>query len=115
MKSFVIALSIILIFIIGSNAVSSSNNTLSKERRESYQACIRLRTKAPNLNLKCENLIANFHSAEQIKRDVAKNGIKFLENDVTGTRKVNKSEEKKLRNFIRKMIIEKEKKNRLNE
>ena len=95
MKSFVIALSIILIFIIGSNAVSSSNNTLSKERRESYQAC---------------NLIENFHSAEQIKRGVTKNGIKFLENDVTGTRKVNKSEEKKLRNFIKKMIIEKEKK-----
>ena len=108
MKSFVIALSILLIFIIGSNALSSSNPVLKKERRESYQACIKLRAKAPNLNLKCENLIENIHSHEEIKKDEKnKNGIKILQTDVAITRKVNKSEETKLRNLIKKLSNEK--------
>ena len=108
MKSFVIALSIILIFIIGSNALSSSNTILMKERRESYQACIRLRTKAPNLNLKCENLLENIPSHKELQKDeTSKNGIKILQTDVAITRKVNKSEEIKLRNLIKKLRTEK--------
>ena len=110
MKSFFFSFVIlVLLFIIGCNAFSS-NILLTKERRESYQACIKLRNKAPNLNLKCENLLEHFHSthsSEQIK-SVAKNGIKFLQKDATGTRKVNKNEENKLRNFIKKIMSEKQ-------
>ena len=110
MKSFVIALSIMLFFIIGGNAMSSFQNNFIKEKRESYQACIRLRTNAPNLKLKCENLLEHFHSnhSREHIRSVAKNGIKFLQKDATGTRKVNKNEENKLRNFIKKIMSEKQ-------
>ena len=104
MKSFAIALPILLFMsIIGSNALPSSNSLLNKERRESYQACIRLRAKAPNFNLKCENLIENIHSKEVEMEDANSNGVKILSTDVARTRKVNKIEEIKLRNLIKKL------------
>ena len=110
MKSFAIALSILFImFVIGSNALSSSSNAiLIKERKESYQACIRLRTKAPNLNLQCENLLENIPTDEETEKNNDKNsqGVKFLSNDVSLTRKVNKKEEIKLRNLIKKLSNE---------
>ena len=108
MKSFAFALSILFImFIIGSNALSSSK-TISlkeKERRESFQACVRLKTKAPNLNLRCENLYEQIPTAEEILKNEENKirGIKFLSNDATFTRKVNKSQEIKLRNLIKKL------------
>ena len=104
MKSFAIALPILLFMsIIGSNALPSSNSLLTKERRESYQACIRLRAKAPNFNLKCEKLIENIHSKEVEMEDANSNGVKILSTDVARTRKVNKIEEIKLRNLIKKL------------
>ena len=109
MKSFVIALPILyILFIMVSNALSSSNPILIKERIESYHACIRLRTKAPNLNLKCENIIENIPgSGKSIKKEGINNsGVKFLSNEVTATRKVNKSQEIKLRNLIKKLTNE---------
>ena len=109
MKSFAIALSILyIIFIIGSNALSSSNAILIKERKESYQACVRLRTKAPNLNLQCEKLIENLPTTEETAKNVESNssGIRMLSNDAAVTRKVNKSQEIKLRNLIKKLTIE---------
>ena len=106
MKSFAIALSILLImFVIGSNALSSSSNTiLIKERKESYQACIRLRSKAPNLNLHCENLLENIPMDEETEKNSQR--VKILSNDVALTRKVNKNEEIKLRNLIKKLTNE---------
>ena len=107
MKSFAFALLILFyIFIIGSNALSSSKTLLIKERRESYQACIRLRAKAPNLNLNCENLLENIHSEEERKEDSNNNGIKILPKNIVETRKVNKSEEIKLRNLIKELTNE---------
>ena len=108
MKSFVIALSLIFImFIIGSNALSSSN-ILIKEKMESYQACVRIRNKAPNLNLRCENLIENIPELVKTAKNVdsINNGVKMLSNDEAFTRKVNKSEEIKLRNLIEKLANE---------
>ena len=108
MKSFAVALSILLImFIIGSNALSSSNALLIKQRKESYQACVRLRNKAPNLNLQCENLLENLPTEKNEKiENPNTTGVKILSDDVTGTRKVNKSEEIKLRNLIKKLSSE---------
>ena len=109
MKSFAIALSILFImFIIRSNALSSSNAILIKERKESYQACIRLRAKAPNLNLQCENLLENIISDEKTEKkgETNKTGVKILSKDAAFTRKVNKSEEIKLRNLIKKISNE---------
>ena len=109
MKSFAIALSILyIIFIIGSNALSSSNAILIKERKESYQACVRLRSKAPNLNLQCENLIENLPITEETAKNVeARNPrIRMLSDDAAVTRKVNKSQEIKLRNLIKKLTNE---------
>ena len=109
MKSFVIALPILfLLLIMVSNALSSSNPILIKEKIESYQACIRLRAKAPSLNLKCENILDNIPMSGKIVKQEGRNnsGVKFLSNEVTTTRKVNKSEEIKLRNLIKKLSNE---------
>ena len=109
MKPFVIALPILFIlFIMVSNALSSSNPILIKERIESYHACIRLRAKAPNLNLKCDNILDNIPgSGKNTKKEGINNsGVKILSNEVTITRKVNKSEEIKLRNLIKKLSNE---------
>ena len=108
MKFPIIPLSLIfLIFEIVNNSFSSSN-VLSKEKKESYQACIRIRNKAPNLNLKCENLIDNIPKTVKTAKNVDSHntGVKMLSNDEAFTRKVNKSEEIKLRNLIEKLVNE---------
>ena len=108
MKAFAIALTILyIIFIIGSNALSSSNVILIKERKESYQACVRLRSKAHNLNLQCENLLENLPRTEETAKNInQRTGIKILSDDVAVTRKVNKSQQIKLRNLIKKLTNE---------
>ena len=99
MKFLTIALPIIFfIFIIGSNSLPFSNTILINEKKESYQACLRLIKKAPNLNLNCENLKENI-SSEEIQHI----GIKILPSVATETREVNKSEEIKLRNLVKNL------------
>ena len=101
MKSIAIALSLIFIIsIIGSNAFTSSNFLRLKEQQESYIACKSLKSKAPYLKLNCENLAPK----KVVKMENAQfSNIKILQNHETETRKVNKSEEIKLRNLIRKL------------
>ena len=101
MKSIAIALSLIFIIsIIGSNAFTSSNFLRLKEQQESYIACKSLKSKAPYLKLNCENLAPK----KLVKMENAQlSNIKILQNHETETRKVNKSEEIKLRNLIRKL------------
>ena len=104
MKSFAIALSVIfMVFIIGSNAFTSSNLLKLKEQEESYLACKSLKRKAPNLKLNCEKLTQKkFEETEEIQNNNV--GFKILSD--TETRKVNKSEEIKLRNLMRTLIYE---------
>ena len=101
MKSIAIALSLIFIIsIIGSNAFTSSNFLKLKEQQESYIACKSLKSKAPYLKLNCENLAPK----KVVKMENAQlSNIKILQNHETETRKVNKSEEIKLRNLIMKL------------
>ena len=101
MKSIAIALSlIIIVFTLGSNALTSSNILRLKEQQESYLACQSLKSKAPYLKLNCENLAPK----KVVKMENAQlSNIKILQNHETETRKVNKSEEIKLRNLIRKL------------
>ena len=101
MKSIAIALSLVFIIsIIGSNAFTSSNFLRLKEQQESYIACKSLKSKAPYLKLNCENLAPK--KVVKMKNSQLSN-IKILQNHETETRKVNKSEEIKLRNLIRKL------------
>ena len=107
MKSFVIALQIILcILIFGSNALSFTNTKLINDRMESYEACVRLRNKAPSLKLNCENLKENINSEEVNIEETNHSGIKLLSSTEAETRKVNKSQEMKLRNLIKKLSHE---------
>ena len=97
-----------LIFGIQNNNLLSINNTINEERKESYEACLKLRSKAPNLNLKCERLIENIINNRKTNEndEINNTEIKTLSLDESVTRKVNKSEERKLRNLIKKLSNE---------
>ena len=103
MKSFAIALLIIFtIYTIWSNALSS--NALSvNDRMESYKACTKLRAKAPNLKLNCENLIQNIQKEQIDHYENNENRIKVFSKDEIVTIKMNKIEEMKLRNLIKNL------------
>ena len=104
MKSIVIALSlIIIVFTLGSNALTSSNLLRLKEQQESYLACQSLKSKAPYLKLNCKNLAPKF---PEKRPNPEFSNIKILRTYETETRKVNKSEETKLRNLMRKLRSE---------
>ena len=97
----------LLIFGIENNNLFSNNNNINDERKESYEACIKLRKKAPNLNLRCERLIENNNNKRNNEKDEINNTeIKTLSLDESVIRKVNKSEERKLRNLINKLSNE---------
>ena len=98
MKWLFIALPItLLMFIIGSNELSSND----KEKKESYEACIKLKRKAPYFNLKCEQLLP-FPKAINHYKNVNKN-IKTLYINESNVRKVNKIEENKLKRLMQKL------------
>ena len=109
MKIFTITFSLLLFFfILGNVELSSSKGIIYKDRRDSYESCIKLRKKAPYFNLKCENLLENDVYEENIneKSENNENKIKTLYLGESGTRKVNKSQEIKLRNLIQKLSNE---------
>ena len=94
---------IFLIFGIENNNLSGKNNNLIKEKRESYEACIRIKKKVPNMNLKCENLLDNISSEQDNAKKGEINNTEIKTLIIGDTRKVNKSEEIKLRNLIQKL------------
>ena len=103
MRNYVIALVIIFtLYAITSNAMPNFLNNISKEQNEAYEACNQLRIKAPYLNLKCEQLRTSRKNGENVNVK----GIKLLSNNDANTRKVNQSQEKKLRNLIKKLTSE---------
>ena len=109
MKIFTITISLLLFFfILGNVELSSSKGIIYNDRRDSYESCIKLRMKAPYFNLKCENLLENDVYEEKIneKSENSENKIKTLYLGESGARKVNKSQEIKLRNLIQKLSNE---------
>ena len=60
--------------------------------------------KAPYLKLNCENLAPK--KIEEEEQQNNNSGVKILQTVDAGTRKVNKSEEIKLRNLINKLTFE---------
>ena len=109
MKFFMFVICIVFLFLeIENNNLLSFNGIKNKEKRESYEACIKLRSKAPNFNLKCEKLIENNKIDDENNKieEINNTKIKTLSFDESGTRKVNKSEEMKLRNLIKKLSNE---------
>ena len=102
MKWLFIAFPTILFMIcIGSNEMSS-NYDLNKEKRESYEACIRLVNKAPFFNLNCESLLERIPIFETTlnKNTINIMGIKVLSMYDSKTRRVSLSEEIKLRHLF---------------
>ena len=90
----------LLMFIIGSNELSSND----KEKKESYEACIKLKKKAPYFNLKCEHLLPlpiaiNHYNA-------GNKNIKTLYINESNIRKVSKIEENKLKKLMQKLSNE---------
>ena len=81
-----------------------STETLKQQRKESYTACMDLKRKAPFINLNCQKILENFSVIDSALN--ADNGIKTLSKTDSETRKVNESEEIKLRNLLRKLYSE---------
>ena len=94
---------ILITFTIKSNALTSSNLLKLKEQHESYLACKSLKKKAPYLKLNCEKLAPKKEQSEHIEEK----GIKILKNEAN-IRKVNKIEEIKLKNLIKELTSENE-------
>ena len=77
---------------------------VSKNQKEqSYKACTDLKRKAPFIKLNCEKIL---ESVTTIESDKNENGIKTLSRQDSETRKVNQSQEIKLRRLIRKLYSE---------
>ena len=77
---------------------------VSKNQKEqSYKACTDLKRKASFIKLNCEKIL---ESVTTIESDKNENGIKTLSRQDSETRKVNQSQEIKLRHLIRKLYSE---------
>ena len=104
MKWLFFSFPLILLLLCIENNGLSSNHTLNEEKRESYEACMRLKRKASYFNLKCEHLLDNIHftnSNNNVNKNININkGVKNLPRYESNTRKLNKMEEIKLRNLI---------------
>ena len=97
---------IVFAFIISSFQLSSNDKTIALERQTSYEACVRLRSKSPNFNLKCEQLLDIILPEKNKKNEFnASNNIKTLSDNDIKSRKVNKNEELKLRLLIKKIVM----------
>lgn len=100
MSKLIEILFLALIFVIGSFRLSSNSNTIINEKKSSYEACIRLRSKSPNFNLKCEQLLEHI----QEKKAPIDQKIKTLSEEDIKSRKVNGNEELKLRLLIKQLV-----------
>ena len=98
---------ICLIIIVFSN---TSSNELTEEKEQSLNACRKLKKQAPYLNLKCENIIEDNNSEQnKVKNLRKKENIKqqfrtiSFEDIKANTKKINATDEKRLRNLIRQL------------
>ena len=77
---------------------------VSKNQKEqSYKACMELKRKAPFIKLNCERILEGIPT---IKSDINEDEIKTLSRQDSETRKVNQSQEIKLRHLLRKLYSE---------
>ena len=107
MKLEIISFSLLFMAIIIGCIELSSTNAVNKNRKESYHSCIRLREKAPYFNLKCEILLDDIKDNREKFNGNIVTKIKALSLDKSSTRKVDKNQEIKLKNLIRKLSHEK--------
>ena len=104
MRNFVIAFVLFFtIYIITSNAMPNFLYNLTQEESEAYEACVRLKTKAPYINLRCERLK---EASRKNGEKLIGQGIKLLSSNDASTRKVDKIQERKLRNLLIKLASE---------
>ena len=82
-----------------------SNEAVKQQKEESYLACMNLKKKAPFINLNCQKILESLPIINSALNEENK-GIKTLSKSDSETRKVNESEEIKLRNLIRKLYSE---------
>ena len=75
----------------------------TREEAEAYEACVRLKTKAPYINLRCEKLK---EASRKNREKLIDQGIKLLSSNDASTRKVDKIQEIKLRNLLSKLTSE---------
>ena len=98
----------ILTFILYQNFISKcdlpSSETVKQQMQESYTACMDLKRKAPFINLNCQKILESFPMIKSALNE--EKGIKTLSKSDSETRKVNESEEIKLRNLLRKLYSE---------
>ncbi len=104
---------ILLISFIIFEFANTSLNNISKEEEESFNACLQLKIQAPYLNLDCEKIITNKNSNEEnqklfygnLRKEKTNQNIKTitLEDIKRSTKKINKTDEMKLKNLIRKL------------
>ena len=104
---------ILLISFIIFEFANTSLNNISKEEEESFNACLQLKIQAPYLNLDCEKIITNKNSNEEnqklfygnLRKEKTNQNIKTisLEDIKRNTKKINKTDEIKLKDLIRKL------------
>ena len=103
MKFEIISFSLLFMAIVIGCMELSSTNDVNKNRKESYNSCIRLREKAPYFKLKCEILLDDIKDNREKYNERIDTNIKALSLDKSATRKVDKIQERKLKNLIRKL------------
>lgn len=113
-------MSLIIFFFVRTNQFSSDSQQDFISLREKYEACIRIRTKSPNFNLKCETLLKsdvqekNNEKTNDTNLDtqIKISEIKSIKIDKNNLKKVNKKEEMKLRAMIDRLMKENNQKKR---
>ena len=80
------------------------SESLKQQQKESFEACMAIKRKAPFINLNCHKILESMSNIKTALNE--ENGIKTLSKDDFETRKVNEREEIKLRKLLMKLYSE---------
>ena len=80
------------------------SESLKQQQKESFEACMAIKRKAPFINLNCHKILESMSNIKTALNE--ENGIKTLSKDDLETRKVNEREEIKLRKLLMKLYSE---------
>jgi alanyl-tRNA synthetase len=101
-----------LIILVFSN---TSSNEITEEQEKSLSACLKLKKQAPYLNLKCENILEKNISEEKqnitdfksdnLREDNSTENFRTIsfEDIKANTKKINATDEKRLRKLIKQL------------